>query len=244
MTGPTTLFRAEWGSRAYGTHNEHSDRDIIQVLIEPPECITGLREFKAKATSTAETGQRSTSEDTDTVTYGLKKYAGLAVDGNPQVMATLWLNDFIVKHPRFDILQGHRLLTVSKNAGRKYLGYMKSQRMNMEGLKKGKTNRPELVQTHGYDTKFAMHAVRLGLQGYELMTTGNITLPLREDERQLCLDIRAGKISKQECLDLIYDLEAKLEEAIEKSDMPEHGDQRSWSYLLHNTYLQDWGYSA
>jgi uncharacterized protein len=34
------------------------------------------------------------------------------------------------------------------------------------------TNRPELVAVHGYDTKYAMHALRLGLQGIELLTTG------------------------------------------------------------------------
>jgi len=240
----TVLFKAEWGSRAYGTNNEHSDHDLIQVVIEEPEYITGLMEFRPAHTSTAEQGQRSYAGDTDTVTYGLQKYAALAVDGNPQVMATLWLNDFIEKHPRFDILQGYRLLTVSKNAGRKYLGYMKSQRMNLEGLKKGKTNRPELVHAHGYDTKFAMHAVRLGLQGYELMTTGNISLPLAQEERDLCLSIRAGKISKRECLDLIYELEAQLEAAIEKAPIQEQGDKRAWNFLLHDTYLDDWGYYA
>lgn len=40
------------------------------------------------------------------------------------------------------------------------------------------TNRPELVAEHGYDTKFAMHALRLGAQGVELLTTGRITLPV------------------------------------------------------------------
>ena len=240
MTEPTTLFRAEWGSRAYGTNNEHSDRDIIQVVIERPEHITGLSEFKAKNTSTAATGERSTSEDTDTVIYGLQKYAGLAVAGNPQVMATLFLDDFIEKSHMFNYLQNFRSAFVSKQSGKKYLGYMKSQRYNLEGLKTGRTNRPELVHTHGYDTKFAMHAARLGYQGLELMRTGSIHLPMTGDALKVCKMIRAGEVSKDAALTIIKDLEADLEKAVEATDLPDFGDKARVSELLHDIYMEDW----
>jgi hypothetical protein len=236
----TTLFKAEWGSRAYGTNNDQSDHDLIQVVIEPREYITGLLDYRPKHTSTAEQGKRSTRDDTDTVTYGLKKYADLAVQGNPQVMATLWLNDFIEKHPLFDLLQDERHICVSKNAGRKYLGYMRSQRSNLEQAFSKRTNRPELIHKYGYDVKFAMHAVRLGFQGYELITRQSIELPLRTPERALCLSIRNGEMSKRECLDLIYELEGQLEDAIEKSDLPEQGDRLRMSQILHEIYTKDW----
>jgi len=237
---PTTLFKAEWGSRAYGTNTATSDRDLIQVVIEPPEYITGLSEFRPKHESTAEQGARSFADDTDTVTYGLQKYAALAVDGNPQVLATLWLREFIEYHEWFSFLQNNRRLCVSKNAGRKYLGYMKSQRYNLEGLKGGKTNRPELVHTHGYDTKFAMHAVRLGYQGNELMETGNISLPMEGEALETCQAIRAGKMTKDECLELLTVLEFGLETAILHSDFPERGDRGLMSQILHDIYLIDW----
>lgn len=236
----TTLFKAEWGSRAYGTNNEHSDRDIIQVVIERPEHITGLFEFKALNTSTAATGERSTSEDTDTVVYGLQKYAGLAVAGNPQVMATLFLDDFIEKSHMFNYLQNFRSSFVSKQSGKKYLGYMKSQRYNLEGLKTGRTNRPELVHTHGYDTKFAMHAARLGYQGIELMTTGSIHLPMTGEALQVCRAIRNGNLSKEAALSIIRGLEAGLEDAIETADLPEFGSKEVVSELLHYIYMEDW----
>lgn len=242
MTEPTTLFRAEWGSRAYGTNTEHSDRDLIQVVIEPSEYITGLAEFRPQHTSTAEQGQRSHADDTDMVTYGLQKYAALAVDGNPQVMATLWLQEFIEKNPLFDWLIQNRDLCISKNAGKKYLGYMSSQRKNIEGLGGRKTNRPELVHTHGWDTKFGMHAVRLGFQGLELITTGNINLPMQGIALQTCQEIRAGKWKKDDALKLMYDLEADIEAALAASDLPERGDRDGMGLVLHDIYLTDWGY--
>lgn len=244
MTEGTTLFKAEWGSRAYGTNTEHSDRDLIQVIIEPPEYITGLSEFRPKHTSTAEEGARSFADDTDMVTYGLQKFIGLAIDGNPQVMATLWLEDFIEYHELFDEIRANRDLCVSTNAGRKYMGYMKSQRYNLEGLKGGKTNRPELVHTHGYDTKFAMHAVRLGYQGIELMRTGNIVLPMQGPALEACLAIRAGKWPKQQALDLLASLESSLQQEIDTSEWPDHGDRESMNEILHDIYLQAWENNA
>lgn len=66
----------------------------------------------------------------------------------------------------------------------RYQGYMQSQVMRMQGLKgsghgrRGGGKREELIADHGYDTKFAMHAARLGYQGHELVTSGGLTLPV------------------------------------------------------------------
>jgi hypothetical protein len=47
-----------------------------------------------------------------------------------------------------------------------------------------------LVAEHGYDTKYAMHALRLGAQGVELLTTGRIALPAPEPDRSFLRAIR------------------------------------------------------
>ncbi len=240
MTEPTTLFKAEWGSRAYGTDTPQSDRDLIQVVIETPNYITGLDEFRPKHSSTAPDGERSHSEDTDLVTYGLKHYAALAVEGNPQVMATLFMSDFIEKHRLFSLLQDKRHIAVSRQAGRKYLGYMTSQKLRITGEKNRSTNRPELVALHGWDTKFGAHAVRLGFQGVELLTTGEIQLPMEGLALETCRDIRAGKWTKEDGLDLIEHLEEDLKYAIDHSDLPDHGDRITMSKILHDIYTYEW----
>ena len=240
MTEPTTLFKTEWGSRAYGTNTPQSDRDIIHVVIEPPNYITGLDEFRPKHQSTAPAGERSHKDDTDVVQYGLKHYAALAVEGNPQVMATLWMDDLLETSHYFNLLKDHREMTVSKQAGRKYLGYMVSQKMRITGEKNRSTNRPELVEVHGWDTKFGSHAVRLGFQGIELMRTGQIKLPMEGLALETCRNIRAGKVSKEAGLDLIEDLQSQLEGEIEASGLPEKGDRTAMSEILHYIYTTDW----
>lgn len=240
MTEPTTLFKAEWGSRAYGTDTPQSDRDLIEVVIEPPQYVTGLELFNPKHSSTAVPGGRSYADDIDTVQYGLQKYAALAVEGNPQVMATLFLSNFIEYNPMFKILQNGRSITVSKQAGRKYLGYMTSQMARITGEKNRSTNRPELVEIHGWDTKFGMHAVRLGFQGLELMETGSIKLPMEGPALELCRDTRAGKLSKREGLDLIEELQYQLGQAISASDFPDRGNRTAMSQILHAIYIHDW----
>jgi len=42
------------------------------------------------------------------------------------------------------------------------------------------TSRPELEAEHGFDAKFAMHMIRLGIQGIEYMESGKTTLPLAD----------------------------------------------------------------
>jgi hypothetical protein len=55
-----------------------------------------------------------------------------------------------------------------------------------------RVNRPELVEAHGYDTKYAMHALRLGYQGLELLEAGRVTLPMSERERSTVMAVRLG----------------------------------------------------
>ena len=80
----------------------------------------------------------------------------------------------------------------------------------MTGQSGAHTNRPELVAVHGYDTKFAMHALRLGVQGTELLTTGRITLPVPEPDLSYLRQIRRGEIGLDEVVDRIDRAAARL----------------------------------
>lgn len=60
-------------------------------------------------------------------------------------------------------------------AAARFLSYLEAQKAAMTGEAGAHSNRPELIAAHGYDTKYAMHAMRLGYRGVELLTTGCIT---------------------------------------------------------------------
>ena len=100
----------------------------------------------------------------------------------------------------------------------------------------------ELIEAYGYDTKSAMHVLRLAIQGIEVMTTGRLTLPMPAAERHLVRSVREGKLTKGEAIDLIETYEADLKDAVAKSKLPDHPD---WSFLnrwLVSAYRETWGW--
>lgn len=235
-----TILLAEYGSRAYGTNTVDSDTDMVRVVLEPARFVTGLDEFKAISEHTAENGARSTAVDTDTSVYGLQKFADLAVTGNPTILGVLYVDTYEEISPYGEWLVASRDFCLSKAAGRRFLGYMTSQRAALTGMRNKRTNRPELVHTHGFDTKFAYHMIRLGLLGREYMIEGTLQLPMKQDLVDICMDIRAGKWTKEETLDFSYSLEEDLENIIAASDLPDKGNRAGMSELLHEIYMEEW----
>lgn len=235
------LLSGEYGSRAYGTNTVESDRDVVRVFVEKPKYITGTYSQKVAQYSTAEEGQRSTRVDEDTAEYGLQKFAALCAQGNPSVLAVLFLGGYDYMSDLGEKLIHHRSLFVSKDSGKRFGGYMVSQRMAMTGERNKRTNRPELVHTYGYDTKFAYHVIRLGMLGNELMNTGKIKLPMRDEDVEILMKIRAGKYSKDEVLEMSKKLETELDQAIKESILPDHADRDAISKLMHEIYMEAWG---
>jgi hypothetical protein len=80
-------------------------------------------------------------------------------------------------------------------------------------------NREELYLKHAYDTKFAMHLVRLMLEGKMLLETGELQFPIENDMRELLLEIRKGHTSIEAVLQLAEEMERKIGEI--ESPLPE-----------------------
>lgn len=104
----------------------------------------------------------------------------------------------------------------------------------------GIPTRPELVAVHGYDTKYAMHALRLGVHGIEFLTAARITLPVPEPDRGYLRSIRQGEVPLADVLDAIASAETTLAQMRETSAVPDQPD-RSWvDDWLHRTHLNFW----
>lgn len=81
-------------------------------------------------------------------------------------------------------------------------------------------NRRELITKYGFDTKFGSNLIMLLRQGIELLNTGKLVLPL--PYAQEILDIKRGRYSAQEVIELSEKLEKEAEVAFSKSTLPEH----------------------
>jgi hypothetical protein len=114
---------------------------------------------------------RSAAGDLDVVIYSARKWCRLVLAGNPTVLLVLFVpeNDVVYRNQAGAELVDNAHRFVSRLAVDRFLGYLEAQKAAMTGEVGAHTNRPELVAVHGYDTKYAMHALRLGLQGVELL---------------------------------------------------------------------------
>lgn len=81
----------------------------------------------------------------------------------------------------------------------------------------------EAKNNNGIDWKALSHAVRVCIQGIELLNTGKITLPHTAENRQLLLNIKLGKMDYSEVSTLIEEYLEKLEKARQSSGLREEG---------------------
>ncbi|WP_181273561.1 nucleotidyltransferase domain-containing protein [Brevibacterium oceani] len=227
----TVLFLAEYGSRAYGTATDASDHDLMGIYLESDDQIYGLAEAKTKQT---DLGRRSTSADTDVTLHPLRKYVSLAAKGNPTVLSLLWSPEHLVEttSAAARLLIENRSLFVTKQAIASHMGYALSQRKALTGERSKRTNRPELVEKHGYDTKFAGHLLRLLIQGVALVETGGYELPMPRGQRALVTATRAGELSLEDVLDRADALTEKLRSLDEECGLPKRPDTDRVDALL------------
>jgi uncharacterized protein len=239
-----TILRVLVGSGVHGTAVDgQDDRDEMGICIEGPDYVIGLRRFEQYQFRTQPEGVRSGAGDLDLTVYSLRKWLHLALQGNPTVLLPLFVPDehVLVATSLGRDLRDRPSMIVSRQAGKRFVGYLRAQRDRLLEIRGGRhTNRPELVDLYGFDTKYAMHMVRLGLQGVELLETGRISLPVPEPWLAWLRDLRQGKHSKQEALDVAGDLERQLERLLETSTLPDHPPYDEANSWLVDAYQRTW----
>lgn len=255
------ILRVQVGSGTHGTSvSGQDDRDEMGLCLEPAQYVTGLArvpagnaaggatvEFEQYERHTAwdrpgGVNNRSGAGDLDVIIYSARKWCRLALAGNPTVLLPLFVPDVevVVRTLPAAELVANAERFVSRIAAGRYLGYLASQRAAMTGGPGAHTNRPELVAVHGYDTKYAMHALRLGIQGVELLTTGRITLPVPEPARSRLRAVRRGEVPLAEVVAAIDEAEADLKRLADDAAIPPEPDRGWVDRWLHRSYSQHW----
>jgi len=236
------VLRTTVGSVVHGLNNPGTDdRDELGVCVEPPEYLLGFRCFEHFVYRTQPEGHPSGPGDLDLVVYGLRKFCGLALKGSPTTLLPLFVtgDDVLVCTDVGLRLRALAPAFVARSTGRAFLGYLTGQRRGLTGERHATRTR-ELSRLHGYDTKYAMHALRIAFQGIELLSTGRITLPVPEPERSLLRSVRAGELALEDVLAHLDGVTAQLEELAGDPSLPARADADAVDAFLVATYREAW----
>lgn len=249
MAEKYTILRVPAGSTLHGLHIPGTDdRDEMAVCIESLDAAVGFTEFEQYIyrTATERTEKQdapSQPGDLDLTIFSLRKFLRLAMQGNPQIVQCLFVpyNLCVYRDARGAKLQELAPLIVSRECGKRYLGYLEAQRQRLLGERgQKKTNRPQLEEKFGYDTKYAMHILRLGFQGVELMTTGKLTLPMADKDRAFVYAVRCGEVEIQEALTRAGELERQIKDLLLDAPIAAEPDREGVEAWMLNMYFENW----
>ena len=211
------ILKCYGGSIAYGTNTPESDVDVRGIFIPPKDYWLGLKRV-----------DQCIGKDPDTDYKALARYLELALGNNPNILEYLFLLDkhYIwrdvpddLKHLGKKLIE-NRDLFLSKKCKHSYLGYAWSQFTRMDKLNANvnqNKRRLDLVEKFGYDTKNAMHLIRLLRTGMEILVEQTIHVH-RDDAREL-LDIKAGKYTYEQLKEQVDRYKEMIEEAYVKSTL-------------------------
>ena len=227
------------GSQAHGAKvTGTDDTDWYGVFIEPPEKVMGVDHVEHFVHTTGGKAGGNGPKDVDVCLYTLRKWAGLAAKGNPSSLHFLFAPTSFATDAWYNVTW-QRQAFISKNHVFPFLGFANDQLRRLFG-EKGQKNihRADLEEKYGYDTKYAMHVIRLYGEAKELMETGHITLP-RPNKDEL-IAIRQGTYKLSEIREMANQLELEAVTAGGTSPLPDKIDRDRISRIISEVYLEYW----
>jgi len=216
------IHMAMVGSEAHGLARADSDLDVRAVYVAP----------KSKVLSPFFTphSPQEISGDVDFSAWELRPFVKMCASANPNSLEALFSDerctvDLVDAHP-FDAMAGitlvaARSLFLTKRIAATHAGFAKSCIRRLEHGKTRTGDRTVDVERFGYDTKYAMHAVRILGVAVRALQRGEYKIMVDEDERKLLIAIREGQFSKDWVLGQIDSRVLAAERAAQKSDLPD-----------------------
>jgi uncharacterized protein len=229
------------GSELHGAKvGATDDLDLYGVFVGPPADVLGLDPGEHFVWSTASDERRNGPEDVDLTLYSLKKWAGMAAKGNATALHFLFANATATSDSIWSSIQEQAELFLSKRSAIQFLGFADNQMRRITGeMGKGaKGSRPEYECRYGYDSKAAMHCLRLYFECIELMRDGRITLP--RPERDFLVGVRSGALTLEQFKAEAGRLRTDAELAAASSSLPDQTSDEAISRLIADVHLEFW----
>jgi predicted nucleotidyltransferase len=198
------------GSNAYGTKTPSSDEDYRGIYIPTQKELFGFVSNK----------EQFEFKQPDIVVYDIRKFFNLAANCNPNILEIIFAEsqDILKSTLVSELIISNRNAFLSKRAKNTYLGYAFNQLQKITKKTAGK--RSEFYENFGFDTKAAMHLVRILRSGIELFSGKGIIVK-RPDAEEL-LSIRNGSWSFEKINNFANDCKKQMIELVEKSTLPEN----------------------
>ncbi len=239
-----------------GIGHKPSDLDLMGVYIQPVEMILGITQMTTddaglkhvfqpdvQVWSTSKDSVKNNADDVDLNLFSLRKWASMAATGNTNALEFLFVPNTAWNSTNAAIWNEYVLPYsndfISKRAAFHFAEFSKGMLKRLKGGEgSGKHGqRPDLIE-FGYDTKAAMHLIRVLEEGKELMDTGKITLP--RPNAELLKRIRSGEFDWPE-IQFMYDQRLEyLYAAQAASSLPEELDRAKISKIITCAQLAFW----
>ena len=219
------IFRGLGGSHSYGVANADSDFDLKFIFVQPTTDFLGLN---VPARDTHDGKIELDGVECDFVAYEVRKFAGLLLKGNPNIIEFLYfpadLYEAGFPGGEWDRLVKNRKAFLTQEAVKQYTGYAAGQMKRLQNKLDGKDKGASLHTTGGeYNTKWAYHMVRLmwevGLIADGAEPQVRWTGPMRDT----LLEIREGGWTPEEILKWTR-LKLDKIDATDVSALPAKGD--------------------
>lgn len=234
------IFVTWVGSQLYGTATPLSDKDFKGFCFQEPDELIGLKNFEQQEFNN---GVADGPDKREGVVYSVDRYINLCLKGNPTVieiafaaseywMHTTPVGEEVIKYVRDNLLTKHLF--------KPYSAYHTAQVRKLQSMERtGK--RASMVEEFGYDVKFAMHAYRLARQCVIVFQEGVLRPTLDPADKQVCLELRAGKYTKEEALKILEDVDKQMYAAYKLStlrEMPDFNKANDFVTNLNMEFLQ------
>jgi len=233
-------YEAWMGSIAYGVNDDSSDIDIYGFAIPPRHYIFPheqgyIRGFD-KNIPNFEQFQKHHVKDInsnkkyDITIYGIVRYFQFLMQGNPNIIDSLFVPDRCVLHITSigQHLRENRKLFLHKGCFHRFKGYAYSQ-MNKIKTRNPTGKRKEDVEKYGFDIKYAYHLVRLLNEIEQILIEGDLDV---QRNREQLKAIRRGGMSLEEIESYFSKKEQDLESLYASSHLQNKPDYKKIKKLL------------
>jgi len=232
------ILAFEGGSVMHGASVGNDDHDYYAVYLEPPAVKLGLHPVEHHVWSTSDNTRKNSRDDIDLVMYSLTKFARLAAAGNPTILHFLFVENALGSNSCWDYVTAHSTSFLARSHLRKFIGYADAQFERLTGKRARKQFRPELLEKYGFDTKAAMHGIRLMYEALDLLGEGKMTFPNPHAEHLIA--IRKGKYSLEQIVQQYEDLKRQCVKQQQRSPLAEEVDKDRINRVLANVYQSFW----